>query len=667
MASKRLLRFTENSRTVLLILYGLSIASGFAQEIDWERILDSENSEDQTQLLSYLEFLSANPFDINQVTVNDLMTLPWITPKMARDIIRYRKVHGHFVSTDELENINGVDKELAQIMAHFLIYKKSLRLPHLTLRGRHRISMNLQESRAYTEKKYAGTRDKSLNRLQGGIGKYIHFGLLLEKDAGERAYNDLILGYTDVEIPRLRSELIFGHYMIENAQQLVFGSPYRLGTGYNPFAPFKTKPARIKPYVSTDENAGYLGTAIHGNVGILELYGFVSSTRKDASLVSDSIRSLPNSGLHRTIGEIKNKNSVSEEIKGILLNVRFHEKAIIGLAVQKSQYSHPFGLREGIENRFSFRGRENDVWGINFDIQVKSSSFFGEAARSRSGGCAVMAGYIHGAGPCKWILTFRNYAKNFQNFKASPFGEKETDERGLYLGWQLSLARGLKISAYLNHFKHSWPKYLMPMPGASGMQGLGIIEYTPLKKIELIARIKIKKKETSETYTDSLHNDVKKLLKLSLSSAMAQMEYRGSPDLTLRTRIECNLAQRKTFTSAYQTPQDSTGLLLYEQIRCRLHSSLTIYARWCYFDALSYDNRFYAFENDLPGVLLFKMLYGRGTRWFVLVNYKPITALSLHLKFQHTYYDHDDVIGSGWDQIKSHHDKSISLQLDWRI
>jgi competence protein ComEA len=52
--------------------------------------------------------------DLNSASFEELTQLPMITEHRAHDIIAYRNQHGPFRQWDEVKNVPGISKEMAQ-------------------------------------------------------------------------------------------------------------------------------------------------------------------------------------------------------------------------------------------------------------------------------------------------------------------------------------------------------------------------------------------------------------------------------------------------------------------------------------------------------------------------------------------------------------------------
>ena len=73
--------------------------------------------------------------------------------------------------------------------------------------------------------------------------------------------------------------------------------------------------------------------------------------------------------------------------------------------------------------------------------------------------------------------------------------------------------------------------------------------------------------------------------------------------------------------------------------------------RFIFFDTDDYDSRIYEFESDIQGVMSNIPLYGKGRRWYLLVKFRPVSFLSLSVKYAETIYSGVKSIGSGNDKI----------------
>lgn len=57
---------------------------------------------------------TSQPLDLNQASVQELEMFSDLGDDLARRIVEYRHAHGPFQSVDELRNVSGVSRRLAE-------------------------------------------------------------------------------------------------------------------------------------------------------------------------------------------------------------------------------------------------------------------------------------------------------------------------------------------------------------------------------------------------------------------------------------------------------------------------------------------------------------------------------------------------------------------------
>ncbi len=672
MSSRAQMRSSGKNLLLLLfcVCFPLLMDLAAGQESDLEPLLEAEaESEDQAELIEHLQALRDQPMDINQASAEDLQTLPWISPALSQAIVVHRKEYGDFIDLEQLLRIHGMDAELLQIIRPYLRVGKRTRRPSIGLNGRHRFHQRVEKGQGYLDGTYPGGREKLYNRVTGSAGEFLRLGMLVEKDAGERDINDLALGYGSINVTRLRSRIVLGHFLAEAGQGLVFWGPYTLGKGNDPLAPGKPRPRGIHVYSSTDENAALVGAAMTTNVGSFELSAAYGRGNLDALIEGDSVQSLPNTGLHRTSGEKEQRDALSETVTGLIANWRPRPGLKFGLAYQSSHFTLPLAEGSRVYDQYEFAGRDNLVAGLNFDVMIGNINLFGEGARSTSGGLAGLLGSWFDLEPFGFLILLRNYDRDFHNAHGRSFGERGdvlNNEQGVYLGWRWPLAKTTKLSFYYDQSRYPWLRYARPMPG-SGWELMGLFELRPRKNMNVLIRFKTKSSSEAETFPDRFGNETQKLSERQNKSLRLQMELTPERRVRLRTRLELNWSDFLPIGDSYRLAKDSLGTLLYQDLRLQPFPALFLSMRWCHFDAMTYNVRFYQYENDLPGVMRSKMLYGRGTRWYLLAGWSFSEPIRLSAKYEHTFYDSETSIGSGSDLILGQHENGFSLQLDWRF
>ena len=101
---------------------------------------------------------------------------------------------------------------------------------------------------------------------------------------------------------------------------------------------------------------------------------------------------------------------------------------------------------------------------------------------------------------------------------------------------------------------------------------------------------------------------------------------------------------------------------MYQDIRLSLRDNIQLDARITVFDTESYGSRVYQFENDLLYVFASQVLFDRGQRMYVLLNYEPFSFLELWGKVGITKYEDALFIGSGLNEIQGDTRSEIGIQ-----
>jgi hypothetical protein len=647
-------RVRQNFVLIVLLLLNPLVHSN--QDIDVEDLLDRQ-VEEQSDISSYLESISSAPLNVNKASAQQLASIPWLSPIVAIRIVQYRYEHGDFKSLDEINKVKGVKKVYRKISPFLTKGKKPLSWP-IKIDARHRILSKLEASKAIRQHKYAGSNIKLYQRFHVSISDYVRIGVLMEKDAGEKMPHDLLVGHLCIGLPIEHTQVILGHFTPELGQGLVFAGPYKLRKAADPLAPAKFRARGLVPYVFSAENSAFNGIGLSLRTKSFALHAFSSRQRRDARIENNQVISRPNTGLHRTEYEISIKKKLREQVHGLAFDKSLGRYSRIGVVWQKAGYEHKFAQKKDA-SRWSFSGDQNQIWGVNYDIVLGSVSSYGEAAQCASGGRALLVGGWIDLTPIEFTLVYRHYDKKYDNFYSQGFGEFSStqNEHGFYFGMKYDITERTAACFYLDQWSFDWPKTFVPMPGV-GADLLLSLEHSFSPQFTAMLRCCTQKKDDALPRADEFGNVLHIINQPKKSNLRFQIDCEVNKSLKLRSRFEMSM-----FGGANH--DDTAGFLIYQDIRWQAHRACRLQMRWTFFDAPLYQLRFFQFENDVPGAMRLKMLNGRGKRWYILCFLKIKDQLRLCVKFENTYYDDKDHIGSGADVIDSQFENMISCQLDW--
>jgi len=647
-----------------LVLSFLFFCSVAAQQTDWEKFLESEKeTAESSELLEKLEQLREHPLDVNRANLKMLLTIPGMRPTVARSIVALRRKH-KLVNLEEIpQNITLTPDEWRWLRQFLVIRVPSPRTRQFSLKFRSRVFQRLEKARGFQRAYYQGSPVKLYHRLHV-VYPPLKGSLVLEKDSGERNWNDLTVFYLENSFWQDRLRFIFGHYHLGFGQGLVFWTPYAFAKGGEPIFPTKKVELPVEGNRSTSETELLRGAVAYYHSSKFSLLTFYSDSRWDATLTNGKAQTIAKTGLHRTATEMAKRDQLREKLYGGHVTKQFKEKLCIGLSFYQSYFQPELMHSSKSADYFRFWGSRNQVGGMNIDYLFTRGMIFGEIAACHHGGKAGLIGAIFDYHAVQLSTLFRYYGREFQNLHAHGFGESDDtcNEIGHYFGLRYRPFRKSQFWLYFDQFRQPWCTATKPMP-SSGYEWLFQWQQKFFRGFSIIVRIREKTKEHTETVTlDQIQRTPQ--IPFSRRTYRGQWEMRVSPRLRLRGRVEWIVVAPRREGAFDQFVHREKGILLFQDCYWQPISSLTLRARWTLFDTDSYNSRLYQFESDLYGVMSNKALYGKGSRWYTVVRWKWTKLSAISLKYATTYFVNRQTIGSGYEQIDSNTDHWISVQLD---
>ena len=647
-------------KMLLLVLWATCLVE--SDEIDIEKLLDCDlDQNEQSVVLDYLNSLIETPLNVNEASAKQLCTLPWLSPTLAVRLVDYRYRNGAFKDINDIKKVRGLRRIFDKIYPFISVGSRRIFSP-VHVRGRHRLSYKVEDSKAFQQRIYVGSKYKVYNRLECSTA-HLQLGMLGEKDSGERAWNDHMTGYVLAKVPFLATQVIAGAFSASFGQGLVFGGSYKMSKGSNPIAPAKQRSRGLQPCLSAAENKNFYGVAVSSRFKGVQVYAFSSRNKRDARIEGDFVLSQPQTGLHRTVSEVSVRDQLAENVHGVSIELNSRHGRI-GFSRQENSYRNFFPQKDGLQ-ACQFNGRQNSVSGGFLDFSIGAMNAFGEAAQSRSWGRAFVGGVWYDLSPLEMVALFRFYDRHFHNFYACGFGERDQtrNEKGLYFGLCYHLSRNTNFSFFLDQYASTWPQTLEPMP-SSGFDMLCSIEHQFSSSLSAFFRFKTDKKEIKVTIPDEFGNPIRAMQWNQRSSFRLQLNVVPQKTIRLCSRLEFSASD---WNAPAEIIWDKIGTMLYQDIRWRPAQFCSFRIRWIVFDVPSYSLRIYQYENDLPGVMCSKMLIGRGKRWYVLLSSQIVHNFRLNFKYENTLYDDRETIGSGNDVINSSSENRLAFQLAWHF
>ncbi len=646
------------------IVYAQADSSEAANNLIDNLYEESSEETDNSDLYDIIEDLIDNPVNLNDADITDLQRIPYLNLNEINLIVKHREKYGKFFSKQEVFSVKGLSHEKVREILPFLSVNNAKTndllksrnffnnyLQKSSLKIRNRVSKDLQTREGFSSNKFEGSPYKVYNRILLNYNRQIQFGGLIEKDAGEKSLNEFSTFHIALKDFGFLKRFIAGDYSLEFGQGLVLWNSYGFSKGSDAIFPVKKEGRGITPYISTNEDNFFRGTASTFSIGLFNISGFYSQNKFDANIdpLSKDILSMPIDGYHRTETEIAKRKAASEKLIGTNINLTLSDFMKTGIVFYHNTYSNPVQINSSLniyEQTFNH-------YSIYYDFYFSSLNFFGETAFDGKH-TATVNGIEITSKDFSYIVFIRNYPRDFINLHGSGFGESSgstQNEFGIYNGIRWRTKMGI-INFYFDQFKFPYATYTNPLP-SGGNEFLFNIKSYLIKSVETKLRYKYEKKDV----TADLGNTTGITKRLKQSFRMEAVN-KISTFLRLKERIELNFFNLPGIRSKEK------GLLVFQEIKTSVLKSIDLVGRIIFFKTDSFNSAIYEYESGITGILSNVAAYGEGTRWYLAVRYNSPFGISLACKYSETYKPNEKYLSSGYSQINGNIDNNFCFQID---
>lgn len=649
-----------------------------------------EEDLDYEAIYEVLFQLYLNPIDVNRADAEVLQAMYLLNPSQISQLIDYRNEFGPLLSLYELQAVPEFDLQTIERLVPFITLGDS------DLQTKKFWERVAQERQAYVLFRHQRTWEKrrgfspvdtssvgtpSSRYLGDPNNIYLRFriqhardfsmGITMDKDAGEQfawdgktaryGFNFLSLHFTRYFVGKWKT-ITLGDFQASFGQGLVFGAGYSLGKGAETVPTIRRSSIGLLPYTAAMEFGFFRGIGATRQLGNWQATLLLSHAPRDGRASSgdqsedEIISSFNQSGLHRTPSELATKNQFRESSLGG--NIQYSHpsgKFQTGINSLFTRFDRPWIRSADVYNQFEFTGQDNHVSSMYFNYNWKNFLLFGESALSKSGGSGTALGFVSSLSKqVDFSLLWRNYDRNFHSFYASGFAEntRPINEKGVYLGIEVRPEKRWKINAYYDFFKFPWLRYRVYAP-SSGYEWLSRVSYKPNRN--LVAFIQIRQEQKDRNLSDSGEPSLPYLVQpVNKLNGMISLENQASSRLFLRSRILLSRVKiQNETTPGFMILQD----VQYGRDRWRLTGRIAL------FDAEVYDNRLYAFENNVLWTFSIPAFYGQGMRYYLLAQYAINRKLTAYFRFARTSYTDREEISSGLQTIDGPNQTDTALML----
>lgn len=661
-----------------LILFCLILCSTIPivaqQNMTWEECFEQFYAEseikesDKEEIFVLLSELAEHPLDLNTATREDLERIPFLNAQQIEDIQAYVYQYHGMRTLGELSMIESIDFQRRQLLSYFVYLspvndnKPFPSLKEILSKGRHTLLFTFKApfyQRKGDRNGYLGYPYSHSFRYNFHYSDYFQLGLIGAQDAGEPFFsNKNKLGYDHysfyIQLRKLGriKNLVLGRYKLSFGQGLVINNNLSFGK-YAALSTLGRQTNGIRVY-SSRSSINYLqGAAATIELAHnLDLTTFLSYRTIDATLTSNGdIKTILNTGYHRTAKEMERKDNASQFTTGGNLNWRCG-RLTLGLTALFTHFDKALSPNTDLYYR-RYAPSGNDFWnvGINYSYMRKRWSLAGETATCNGGTLATINNIsVQVKSNLSLLAMQRYYRYDYTGLFARGFAEggKIQNENGLLLGTNWEIKHGLSLIAYTDYSYFSHPRFGSHTASRTWDNVLNL--YYTHKVWSLCAGYKLKLREKDDFNKTALINEITQ---------------RGR--LTLNYKAKTWISKTQLDISACHNFSNSIGYMASENVTWVPNSWLQLTALLGYFHTDDFASRIYIYERRPLYSFSFPSFYGIGLHYALFARADLSSNLALILQSSTTSYFDRDKISSGLQQINGSTKSDLELQIRWKF
>ena len=629
----------DNIKFLFLLIFSLKSNIALNQEarlseqiisIAEELAADESDPEAVSLYIEKLNELFETPVRINSAEKEELSRLFFLSDFQVSTLSAYITSTGKILSVYEIANIPGFDRETALMILPFISLEEVQNKQAAYYYLKNTILTNIIWKTGDDDTTQLGSPIKILTKYRFNADGFSG-GFIAEKDSGEELLTgdpplpDLLCGHFAWNGKGVIRRIIIGDYSARFGQGTNINTGLR--TALSMHAPgYMSSRSEIRPYTSTDENNFFRGAGAELTFRNLDASLLCSGNSIDASIEpgpeSEYIRSFYTGGLHNTSSSLRKKDAITDIMFGINLSYNF-KNLRLGATWSKESFSLPVKTEENQpEKVFGFTGSNNTLYSIYYNSLIHRILLYGEFTADNRLGFAVLQGLtIRPSDRLNLNLLYRHYDEKFFSFHGNGPGGTQTagGNKSMLGSFIFEAAKHLFISGGCDIQEYPWLRYRTSSPSYRIRREIRL-RYLPTEKFLA---------EGAYYYNLSTSDDEEKtsipgLKKNTTRSYSTTVRYSLYDNLTLGTRIYFK----------HNEQAENTGMLMLQEINYRFLSiPLTLWARYSLFSTDDWDTRIYTYENDLLYSFSIPALYGRGSRNYLMAEWKINDKAEMRFKY----------------------------------
>lgn len=650
-----------------------------------ELAVETEDEEKINLLFDDLSYRSEHPFELNQVTKEQLQTLPFLSDEQIQCLLSYREKQGNLASVYELKSIEKLDFQTIELLLPFVyvgeysVDNRPITLKNLLKYGSNELYIRYDQCfqqkagycsypdsvlEKYPNRRYLGEPFYTSLRYSYAFDDRIQFGLVAEKDAGEPFWKPRHKGYDFYSLHWVWKSsgwlktMCIGDYKISFGQGLVVSNDFSPSRNAM-VAQAERRSQGFRRHFSTNEQDYFRGIATTVAWKSVDISLFYSYRKMDAGLDSLTFTSLKTDGLHRLERDWEKRGTVGLQTYGGSVQYRTPNIQLGTTFLSYSFGKYRFDPDEKPYSVFYFRGNRNLNGSVNYLLKNDWIKLYGETAFSRNGAWATLnALQLTPVSYISLLALYRHYDRRYQALFGNAFSISGTvqNEQGLYLGMQIVPVAHWKLSGYVDLFRFPWLKYGIDAP-SEGKEYMAQVEFTPHRKLSTYLRYKYRQKDKNG-HTEGA--SAVSLFPYNQQRIRTQVVYSPSLAWMLKTSVDGCLYQEQK--------QQSKGLMISQHVGWKpisLPVQCDLYGAWFHTD--DYDSRISSYEKNILYAFNMPSFYGEGVRLVFTFRWDGLRRLSLSAKLAHTHYFDRDRIGTATEEINGRDKTDLYLLVRWKF
>ena len=602
--------------------------------------IDDENFASD-ELLEELEELGTNKPNLNKLSYETAIQILHLSDYQYYQLQLYLENYGEMASIYELDGIEGFGREERERLEPLVMVARAPEeqafFKNFFKKGKSKLLVRygqiLERQAGYDTSRtthYAGTPGHALFRYTFDSQDKFSFKISGEKDPGEQFFKgeqrygfDFYSASASIKNIGIVKKAVLGDYRLNFGQGLALGTSLMSGKGGGTGS-VRRFSTGIRAVAPSSEGDFLRGTAVT-----------LGNNHAEGTLFAG-----------RTFGSTDNCLGADFSYQRALFRIGAHIVAYSQTDTCGTTFA------EKLKSSFIPTG-----FNVAADYQaiLFKQLLFGEIGVNQNGAVGVLQAILLNPIPTlKIAVIVRHYGNHYSNPLGHAFGTNSNNagETGVYFTGEYVLSRRTTLNLYADYYRLTTLTYRTDSPVQGLDLGLsGEINLTRNNTLNLKYSFRSKPENSPESiYYKQIQEHHKHKIRVIWTNAPLAA-------LKLKTEIDWILNRY---------PMDRihrTGILLYQDIALTFHHpDISLHARAAYFDTDSYDERLYAYENDVYYAFNIGSYYYKGIRGYLVLRYK-YKWISLWLRVAQTYYIDRQVISSGLTQIDKPHKTEINAQV----